>query len=180
MRLRAVLLLSATTMALSITAPAVAQAQASPATSSSCTGSPQRCDVTFQNQEPSGLYLGDNGGHAIVFTYDGGNGQRWDVYQASGDLYLIYNHGTNNVLFNGSSCTSNGGNYAYCPVVQQVKKPYVSSEEWVEISQDPMVFENEDSGSRCLDDPGGNAAAGSRVVLYPCNSTDLAQQWGGS
>lgn len=178
MRCKPLFVFSTLAMGLAIMVPAIAQAQVRP--DASCTGSPQRCDVTFQNQEPSGLYLGNSGGNAIVFTADGGQGQRWDVYQVSGNEYAIYNNGTNNVLARGGGCTANGGSYTYCAVVQPASSPLASTQEWYELRTDPMVFENADSGSRCLDDPGGNAPAGSRAVLYPCNTSDLGQQWAGS
>src|SRR5579863_4944255 len=122
-------LLAALTIGLSVGAaglaasavPAVADtasaraAQVTP--DATCTGSPQRCDVTFQNQDGSKLFLGNNSDRAIVFPYDGGSGQRWDVYSVGGGRYVIYNHNTNNVLASDGSCTSNGGHYSYCAVI---------------------------------------------------------------
>jgi hypothetical protein len=177
MRLRLMVLLCAVTATLMILVPGVAQAQS--AVSASCTGTPQRCDVTFEN-EAGKLLLGNNSGKMIVFPSDRGNGQRWDVYQARDGNYVIYNHGTSNVVARGGGCTSNGGTYKYCAVIQLVGKSLPLTQQWIELRTDPMVFENADSGGRCLDDPGGNAPAGSQVVLYPCNTTDSAQQWAGS
>jgi hypothetical protein len=181
MRRKLVFLSCAAALVMATGTVAVTQAvqAASPATSGSCSGSPQRCDVTFQSVS-SGLYLGNNGGRVIVFYYDGLNGQRWDVYQLSGNEYVIYNHGTNNVVALGPSCTINGGTYKYCAVIQPQGSPIPRSQIWSEVRTDPMVFENEASGGRCLDAPGGNPPAGTQVVLYPCNGTDYAQQWIGS
>jgi hypothetical protein len=178
MRLRSMVLLSAATAAVMTLAPGVALAQS--AVPPTCTGTPQRCDVTFEN-EAGKLFLGNNGGKMIVFPGDSGNGQRWDVYLVPSDgYYAIYNHRSNNVVGRGGGCTSNGGTYKYCAVIQGAGSSLPLSQQWIELRTDPMVFENADSGGRCLDDPGGNAAAGSQVVLYPCSTTDPAQQWAGS
>jgi len=115
---------------------------------------------------------------AIVYPYTGDASQFWDIYSAGNGDYVIYNHGTNNVLTSDGSCTSNGGNYKFCVLVQ----PFTgtATQEWVELRTDPIVFENAASstGGRCLDNPGGDSPPPqAQVVLYPCSTTDHAEQW---
>jgi hypothetical protein len=124
-----------------------------------------------------GLYLGNNGGNAIVYTKDDNETQQWDVYPVSGtSYYVVYNHNTNNVLARGGGCVANGENLEYCAVVQPQGSPIPASQEWIELRTDPIVFESVGSGGRCLDNP-GNDTAGTRVGLYPCDTSDTNQQW---
>jgi hypothetical protein len=74
----------------------------------------------------------------------------------------------------------NGGHYMYC--LQLVPDPGAgsrpASDQWIELQTGPFVFENADSGSRCLDNPGGNASPGARAVRFlPCNTGDNAEKW---
>ena len=140
------------------------------------------CQHCLQNQSGSPrLNLGiDGSDQGILFTPDGGNGQNWDIVKASDGNYVIYNTGTSNILVRDTGCTSNGGSYKYC--VQIIADPGSGrplADQWKELQTNPYIFENADSGSRCLDNPGGNAPSGSRAVLYPCSTSDAAQKWQG-
>jgi hypothetical protein len=174
MRLRLSLTTTVAVTALAFAAPGIAHA-ALPA--ASCTGSPQRCDDLLQNQSETNLYLGNSNGTAILYTNDGAQTQRWDIYELSDGNYIIYNNGTNNVLTRGTNCTSNGGEYTYCAIVEAEGSGPPADQQWSEVQTDPFIFESDGSGDRCLDNPGGNAPAGSQVVLYPCSTSDTAQQW---
>jgi hypothetical protein len=123
------------------------------------------------------MNLGNNNGTAIVNPSDGNSTQNWDIYQLSNGNYVIYNNGTNNVLARGGGCTTNGGTYMYCAVVQPEGSGPPENQQWQENRENPMVFESVNSGGRCLDNPGSNAPAGSQVALYPCNVSDANQQW---
>lgn len=140
-----------------------------------CTGSPQRCDDLLQNQAQGTLNLGNSNGTAILFTNDGSQTQRWDIYELADGNYVIYNNGTNNVLTRGGSCEG----YTYCAVVEPQGSPTPVSQQWTELQVDPFMFESDGSGQRCLDDPNGVAAPGSQVVLAPCNTLgpDTSEDW---
>lgn len=139
----------------------------------------QRCDDLLQNEAETNLVLGINGIQGILFTRDGSSTQRWDIVKNTSDgNYVIYNTGTNNILVRDSSCSSNGNTYLYCAkIVSDPGRTRPLQDEWIELQVAPFIFENADSGSRCLDNPGGNAPAGSRVVLFPCSTSDNAEQW---
>jgi len=137
----------------------------------------------LQNQAgPPTLNLGINASNsAILFTPNSGSStQRWDVIKAADGNYVIYNSGTNNILARDTGCKSNGGTYMYC--VQVISDPGSGrplADQWIELQVGPLIFENADSGSRCLDNPGGDAPSAARAVLYPCNTSDSAQKWMG-
>jgi hypothetical protein len=166
-------LIAATVLALPVAASGAAQATtAAPAApAAACGGSPQRCDDLLQNQEDTSLYLGNSNGNAIAFTNDGAQSQRWDIYQAANGNYVIYNNGTNNVLTRGGSCDANGGHYMYCVTITPDTGPTNrdADQQWFELQTNPFIFQSDGSGVRCLELPGSNAPAGTRVVLFPCN-----------
>lgn len=161
----AVILLGGTAYA---TVPAVA-----------CPGSPQRCDVQLANQAGAHLVLGNHNGDAILNTSNSNQTQRWDIYRANDGNFIIFNNGTNNVLARGGGCTTNGIQLMFCAVVQPESNlsPLPSSQEWIELRTNPIVFESAQSGGRCLDNPGADAPPGARAGLFPCNTTDTAEQW---
>jgi hypothetical protein len=177
MRRHLSLLMAVAAAALLLAAPGIAQA-ASPAVK--CQGSYQRCDDLLRNEAEKNLYLGNSNGIAILFTSDGSQTQRWDIYQLSDGNYVIYNNGTNNVLTRGTGCQSNGGTYTYCVVINAEKSGPPTDQQWTEIQTAPFIFESDGSTNRCLDNPGADAPAGSQVVLYPCNTSDTAEQWFGT
>jgi hypothetical protein len=175
---RLIRLFAPATIALSLTYSGVAIA----ANTTSCGG--QRCAVNLTNQAGSKLNLGVDANNAVIlFTPDSAPTQEWDIFQASDGHYIIYNHSVNNgndILARDTGCTSNGGTYTYC--LQLVPDPGAGnrpqSDQWIELRTGPFVFENADSGARCLDNPGGNASAGDRAVLFlPCNTSDAAEKW---
>lgn len=156
-----------------LSAPSVAQA----AIQRSCGG--QVCDKYFQNQTTLGpqLWLGTSGGKAILFTADGAQTQRWDIFQISGTSdFVIYSTGTSNVITRGAGCMG----LLYCAYVeQQVGRgnSIPQDQRWIEVQTNPFIFESEQSGDRCLDNFNGNESAGSQVALFPCSTPDDAQHW---
>ena len=142
-----------------------------------CSGSPQRCDDLLQNQSGSPmLNLGNSEGTAILFGNDGSQTQRWDIYQLRDGNYVIYNNGTSNVVTRGTGCMG----LEYCAIVEAQQGTGDSTavtQQWTEIHIDPFIFEGDRSGSRCLDNYGGDSPPGTQVGLYPCHTNDLAEQW---
>jgi hypothetical protein len=169
---RAILVLAAMLAAFIFTTPGVSLASAK---SSSCSGSPQRCDVTFQSEYNMG-YLGIHSGLAITWYSDGGSGQFWDVYQVPGGgyptEYVIYNHNTNNVVTSSSGCQG----YPYCAVVTSYQG--LATQKWIEMRTDPMVFQNVQNGD-CLNEP-SNVIGYQVTLTYFCNDENPSQQWAGS
>jgi hypothetical protein len=157
-----------------LSTPSMAQA----AGPRSCGG--QVCNMYFQNKTTIGtqLWLGTSGGNAILFTADGAQTQRWDVFQITGSSdFVIYSAGTSNVITRGAGCMTS---IMYCAYVKaQVGSGSHTEKEqkWLEVQTNPYIFESECSTDRCLDNFHGDESSGSQVILFPCSSSDTAQQW---
>jgi hypothetical protein len=164
---------------LPVTITGAAQAATAIPASNCGTPQPQRCDDLLQNQAPLTLNLGNSNGNAILFTNDGSPTQRWDIYQLADGNYVIYSHGTNNVLTRGGSCDVTGATYLYCAIVEPQGNPTPDDQQWIELSVDPFMFQSLGSGGRCLDNPNGVASPGQRAVLFPCDplNPDAPEDW---